>query len=349
MRVARRIQEALGTFSVGGCNIFISASIGIALSSTPHVWAEELLRDADIAMYRAKTLGKSRCEFFDPEMHTKAVQQLELETELRRAVKEEEFRVHYQPIVALESGKIVGFETLVRWQRSRDCLVFPDHFIGAAEGTGLIVPMGRWVMRQACRQAQVWQAHYPQDQPLSVSVNLSPKQFADPQLLSDIEDILRDTGIAPGRLQLEITESVTMADPAKTGEILARMKNLGIQICLDDFGTGHSSLSRLQRYPLDILKIDRSFVAHMDTDSSAQAIVRLIIDFAHKVNLRVIAEGIETAAHVDHLKNAHCEFGQGYFFSRAVDAEAVDRLLAADHGAIAGAPDRAKGRGAGAP
>ena len=349
MRVARRIQEALGTFSVGGCNIFISASIGIALSSTPHVWAEELLRDADIAMYRAKTLGKSRCEFFDPEMHTKAVQQLELETELRRAVKEEEFRVHYQPIVALESGKIVGFETLVRWQRSRDCLVFPDHFIGAAEGTGLILPMGRWVMRQACRQAQVWQAHYPQDQPLSVSVNLSPKQFADPQLLSDIEDILRDTGIAPGRLQLEITESVTMADPAKTGEILARMKNLGIQICLDDFGTGHSSLSRLQRYPVDILKIDRSFVAHMDTDSSAQAIVRLIIDFAHKVNLRVIAEGIETAAHVDHLKNAHCEFGQGYFFSRAVDAEAVDRLLAADHGAIAGAPDRAKGRGAGAP
>ncbi len=349
MRVARRIQEALGTFSVGGCNIFISASIGIALSSTPHVWAEELLRDADIAMYRAKNLGKSRCEFFDPEMHTKAVQQLELETELRRAVKEEEFRVHYQPIVALESRKIVGFETLVRWQRSRECLVFPDRFIGAAEGTGLIVPMGRWVMRQACRQAQVWQAHYPQDQPLSVSVNLSPKQFADPQLLGDIEEILRDTGIVPGRLQLEITESATMADPARTGEILAQMKNLGIQICLDDFGTGHSSLSRLQRYPVDILKIDRSFVAHMDIDFSAQAIVRLIIDFAHKVNLRVIAEGIETAAHVEHLKNAHCEFGQGYFFSRAVDAEAVDRLLAANHEAIAAAPDRAKARGAGAP
>jgi PAS domain S-box-containing protein len=331
MRVANRIQNALGTFAVGGREVFISASIGIALSTTLRSRAEELLRDADIAMYRAKTLGKSRCEFFDQEMHTKAVRQLDLETDLRRAIDEQEFRLHFQPIVQLETGRIAGFEALVRWQR-QDCLVFPDGFIGVAETTGLIVPMGKWILREACRQAQLWQGRYLQDLELSVTVNVSPKQFADAQLVSDIREVLGETSLDPCRLHMEITESVAMADPAKTKQILSQLKDLGVGICLDDFGAGHSSLGRLRRFPVDILKIDRSFVSHMDTDAEARQIARLIIEFAHTMNLPVIAEGVETRDHLDHLKSLACEFGQGYFFSRPVDHHAVDRLLAAAQG-----------------
>ena len=329
MRVANRIQDALGTFTVEGREVFISASIGIALSTTPRATAEELLRDADIAMYRAKTLGKSRCEFFDQEMHTKAVSRLDLETDLRRAVDEQGFRLHYQPIVQLETGRIAGFEALVRWQRTPQCLVFPDSFIGIAEATGLIVPLGKWILREACREAQLWQARYPRDPALSVTVNVSPRQFAHPQLVSDIKEAVDETGINPCRLHLELTESVAMADPARTQQILAQLKDLGIGISLDDFGTGHSSLSRLRRFPVDVLKIDRSFVSHMDTDAEARQIARLIIEFAHTVNLRVIAEGVETAAHIDHLRSLSCEFGQGYFFSKPVDHDAVESLLAA--------------------
>lgn len=331
MRVANRIQDALGVFVVEGREIFISASIGIALSTTPRTKAEELLRDADIAMYRAKTLGKARCEFFDQEMHTKAVNLLNLETDLRRAVDEQDFRLHYQPIVRLENGRIAGFEALVRWRRSPECLVFPDNFIGVAEAAGLIVPLGKWILREACGQAQRWQARYPRDPALSVTVNVSPKQFVHPQLVSDIKEVLEDTGIDPRRLHLEITESVAMADPARTNHVLWQLKDLGTGICLDDFGTGHSSLSRLRRFPVDILKIDRSFVSHMDSDAEARQITRLIIEFAHTVNLQVIAEGVETSVHHEHLRRLACEFGQGYFFSKPVDHEGVERLLVERH------------------
>jgi PAS domain S-box-containing protein len=329
MRVANRIQDALGTFAVEGREVFISASIGIAVSTTLRASAEELLRDADIAMYRAKTLGKSRCEFFDQEMHTKAVTRLDLETDLRRAVDDQEFRLHYQPIVQLKTGRIIGFEALVRWQRSPQCLVFPDNFIGIAEATGLIVPLGKWILREACREAQLWQVRSPRDSALSVTVNVSPRQFAHPQLVSDINEALDETGIDPCRLHLELTDSVAMADPAKTNQILSHLKDLGIEVSLDDFGTGHSSLSRLQRFPVDMLKIDRSFVTHMDRDAEARQIVRLIIEFAHTVNLQVIAEGVETAAHINHLRSLGCEFAQGYFFSKPVDHDGVERLLAA--------------------
>jgi len=328
MRVANRIQDALGSFTVEGREVFISASIGIALSAPPRAAFEELLRDADIAMYRAKTLGKSRCEFFDQEMHTKAVTRLELETDLRRAVEEQEFRLHYQPIVQLETGRIVGFEALVRWQRTPQCLVFPDSFIGIAEATGLIVPLGKWILREACREAHLWQASYSRTPALSVTVNVSPRQFAHPQLVSDIKEVLDETGIAPRKLHLELTESTAMADPARTRQILSQLKDLGVGICLDDFGTGHSSLGRLRRFPVDLLKIDRSFVSHMDADADARQIAHLIIEFAHTVNLQVIAEGVETAAHIDHLRNLGCEFGQGYFFSKPVDHDGVERLLA---------------------
>lgn len=329
MRVANRIQDALGIFVVEGREVFISASIGIALSTTPRERAEELLRDADIAMYRAKTLGKSRCEFFDQEMHTRAVKLLKLENDLRRAVDEQDFRVHYQPIVRLETGAIIGFEALLRWRRSPDCLASPDTFIGVAETAGLIVPLGKWILREACQQAQRWQARYAHDPALSITVNVSPKQFAHPQLVSDIKEVLEDTGIDPRRLHLEITESVAMADPARTNEILWQLKDLGAGVCLDDFGTGHSSLSRLRRFPVDVLKIDRSFVSHMDSDAEARQIARLIIEFAHTVSLQVIAEGVETKAHIEHLRRLGCEFGQGYFFSKPVDPDGVERLLAA--------------------
>jgi PAS domain S-box-containing protein len=329
MRVANRIQGALGSFVVDGRKVFVSASVGIALSTMPRARAEELLRDADIAMYRAKTLGKARCEFFDPEMHTKAVRRLDLENDLRRAVEEERFCLHYQPIVQLKTGRIIGFEALVRWPRSPEELVFPDSFIGAAEGTGLIIPLGRWILREASRQAQLWRRH-PADEGLSVTVNVSPRQFAHPGLVSEIREVLSETALDPRRLHLELTESVAMADQAKTTQVLTQLKDLGVRICLDDFGTGYSSLSQLQRFPVDILKIDRSFISHMDSDAEARQIARLIIEFAHTVDMEVVAEGIETSVHLDHLRNMACEFGQGYFFSKPADPAEVERLLAAN-------------------
>lgn len=347
MRVANRIQDALGIFVVEGREVFISASIGIALSTTSRKRAEELLRDADIAMYRAKTLGKSRCEFFDEEMHTKAVKLLNLENDLRRAVDEQDFRVHYQPIVRLANGSIVGFEALLRWRRSPECLASPDSFISVAETAGLIVPLGKWVLREACRQAQGWQARNPRDPALSISVNVSPKQFSHHELVSDIKEVLEDTGIDPRRVHLEITESVAMADPTKTNQILQQLKHLGTGVCLDDFGTGHSSLGRLRRFPVDILKIDRSFVSHMESDAEARQIARLIVEFAHTVNLRVIAEGVETNAQLEHLRRLGCEFGQGYFFSKPVDPEGVERMLAARPNGSGAFAALAKGQAAG--
>lgn len=331
MRVARRIQEALrAPLSVEGRDVFTSASIGIALSTTPHDRAEDLLRDADIAMFRAKSQGKAGCEFFDPEMHTTAVKQLDLEIDLRRAVEEEEFRIHYQPIVQLETGTIAGFEALVRWQRSPANLVFPDSFISTVERTGLVVPLGQWILREACRQAQDWQSKFPSCSHLSVTVNVSPRQFAVANLESVIGSALEETGLDPRRLHLEITESVAMADPQRTERTLLQLKRLGLSISIDDFGTGYSSLSRLRHFPVDTLKIDRSFVMHMDRDGEAREIVRLIIELARAVDLKVIAEGVETAAHREHLQSLGCELGQGYLFSRPVDQEGVVRLLTAE-------------------
>jgi PAS domain S-box-containing protein len=329
MRVAKRILDALGeAFSIQGQEVFISASIGVSLSTTPNDRAENLLRDADIAMFRAKMLGKSRCVFFDEEMHTKAVEQLQLETELRRAVENQEFRLHYQPIVLLKTGEIAGFEALVRWQHPREGLLYPDRFLGVVEKTGLIMPLGKWILREACRQAESWQSPSGSHEKLLAAVNVSPRQFADPDLVGDVEKALQETGMDARRLHLEITESVAMADPERTRSVLVQLKKLGISINIDDFGTGHSSLGRLRRFPVDVVKIDRSFVTHMENDEEARKIVHLIIDFAHTVNLKVVAEGVEVAAHRDQLASLGCEYGQGYFFSKPVDLEGVGRLLA---------------------
>ncbi len=329
MRVAERIQTAMGkAFEVGGRQVFTSASVGIALSTTPHERPEDLLRDADIAMRRAKSLGKSRCQLFDIEMHARAVSRLKLESELRRALEQEQFRLHYQPIVQVENGQIVGFEALLRWQHPEQGLLVPDNFIEMAENTGLIVPIGRWVLESACQQIRAWQSKFPSQPPLSVSVNVSAKQFAHTSLVTDTEMVIQRAGIDASSLQLEITESMAMADPDFTDRVLIQLKHLGVQIGIDDFGTGHSSLSRLRRFPVDVIKIDRSFVHSMNVDQINRDIVNLIVTLAQNLNLKAVAEGIESPAHVMHLKQLHCKLGQGFFFSPPVEAEKAEQLLA---------------------
>ncbi|HXY08056.1 MAG TPA: EAL domain-containing protein [Terriglobales bacterium] len=329
MRVAKRIQSAMGKpFHIAGRGIFTSASIGIALNTTPHERPEDLLRDADIAMRRAKALGKSRCQLFDTDMHTRVVGRLKLESELRIALEEQQLRLHYQPIVQVETGLIVGFEALLRWQHPEQGLLAPDKFIEIAESTGLIVPIGRWVLDTACEQIRVWQSKFPSHPPLGISVNVSAKQFAHTLLVSDARAVIQKTAIEPNLLQLEVTESMAMADPDLTDRVLFQLKELGIQIGIDDFGTGHSSLSRLRRFPVDVIKIDRSFVHNMDDDHINRDIVHLILTLAQNLNLKVIAEGIESPAHVQQLKQLNCKLGQGYFFSPPLDADKVEQLLA---------------------
>ncbi len=330
IRVATRIQKCLSDAPVviDGQGVFASASVGIALSTSPHNTAEELLRDSDLAMYRAKSLGKARCEVYDTAMHASAVKRLSLETELRNALENKEFRVHYQPIIRLIDKKICGFEALVRWERPHFGLVPPAEFIVVAEETGLILPMNRWLRVEACRKMREWQLQFPSDPPLSLSLNVTAKEFAYSGLLPEITQALQETGFSAGSLHLEIVETVAMADPNKSEGILCQAKALGVGLSIDDFGTGLSSLSRLRHFPVDILKIDRAFVSHMDTDADNRAIVRTIIGLAHSFGLKVVAEGTETIEEVNELIALGCEFAQGYLFSRPVDEAAATQLLA---------------------
>jgi PAS domain S-box-containing protein len=327
VRVAERLQTELSApFTVNDQEIVISASIGIAASTSPHTQAEDLLRDADIAMYRAKRAGKACCEVSDPAMHASAVKRLSLETDLRKALDHEEFRVYYQPIVSLKTGKIAGFEALTRWERPEGILP-PSAFIGVAEETGLIIPMNRKLLREACQQLKIWQTEYSSDPPLSMSVNITSKEFAQPDLVSEIQKCLEQTGVDPSCLQLEIIETIAMGDAEKSGHVLAHLKTLGVRLSIDDFGTGYSSLSRLRRIPVDTLKIDRAFIMNMDSDPENLEIVRAIILLAHNLGLRVVAEGVETEAHVNLLKELNCELAQGYFYSRPADDQAISKLL----------------------
>jgi EAL domain-containing protein (putative c-di-GMP-specific phosphodiesterase class I) len=286
-----------------------------------------MLGDANTAMSRAKVLGKGRYEMCDPSMHATAAGRLRLETDLRRATEREEFRVHYQPIVSLREGHIIGFEALVRWQRPEFGLVMPGGFISAAEDTGLILWIGRWVLEQACRQICAWNLQFPCSPPFTLAVNISAKQFAQKDLVSQIKEILRDSGLAPDRLKLELTESVTMRDEERTTRILRELKTLGVRLCIDDFGTGYSSLSYLRRFALDVLKIDRSFVSEMLNNSESQEIVKTILSLGSNLGMEVVAEGVETPDQVSRLKALGCDFAQGYFFSRPLDAAGVVRTL----------------------
>ena len=331
IRVAERIQGKLATpFVVNGQEVVISASIGIALSTSPRTEAEDLLRDADIAMYRAKGAGKARCEVFDSAMHASAIKRLRLETDLRRAFELGEFRVYYQPIVSLRSGKITGFEALTRWQRPEG-LLSPSEFIAVADETGLIIPMNRLLLREACQQLRSWHSQFPSERPLTMSVNIPPRQFAQPDLASEIGLTLEQTGLDPSSLQLEIMETIAMGNAEKADCVLSQLKALGVSLSIDDFGTGYSSLSRLQRFPVDTLKIDRTFISNMDSDAESREIVRIIIMLAHSLALKVVAEGTETEEQVNQLKQLNCELAQGYFFSRPADHEVMLELLVSDY------------------
>jgi PAS domain S-box-containing protein len=340
VRVAERVQVELATpFAVNQQQIVISASIGIASSASPHTEAEDLLRDADIAMYRAKRGGKARCEVSDPAMHANALKRLRLETDLRKALDQGEFRVYYQPIVSLQTGKITGFEALTRWQRPQGILS-PIEFIAVAEEIGLIIPMNRQLLREACQQLRSWQSEFRSSPPLTMSVNITPKEFAQSDLASKIGKTLQQVGLDPGCLQLEIIETIAMGDTEKSGLVLAQLKALGVRLSIDDFGTGYSSLSRLRRIPVDTLKIDRAFISHMDSDPESGEIVRIIIMLAHNLGLKVVAEGTETEEHIRLLKQLNCESAQGYLFSRPADDQAMLKLLANNYSACAASAGR---------
>jgi diguanylate cyclase (GGDEF)-like protein len=330
VRVAQRIQDELTQpFVLDKNSAFATVSIGIALSSSGYDRADDILRDADIAMYRAKENGKARYELFDHGMHARAVSRLQLESDLRQAIENKEFSVYYQPIVALPTGRLAGFEALVRWNHPRRGLVQPGDFIPVAEETGLIVPIGQWVLNEACAQVRQWQLDSPSHRSLSLSVNLSARQVAQPDLLDQIKEALEDSKLNPHCLKLEITESVVMGNAEAAAFMFKQLRSLGVQLSIDDFGTGYSSLSYLHRFPLNYLKIDRSFVSRLTTDND-NAIVRTISTLAHNLGMEVIAEGIETEEQYQQLKKLGCEFGQGFLFSRPVDNNAVKHLLQQD-------------------
>jgi diguanylate cyclase (GGDEF)-like protein/PAS domain S-box-containing protein len=322
IRVAQRIQTALTVpFALGGQDVYTSASIGIALSASGYQHPEELIRDADNAMYRAKSSGKARHQVFDSSMHAHAAALLQLETDLRRAVERKEFRVHYQAIRSLATAEVTGFEALVRWQHPQRGLVYPGDFIHAAEETGLILPIGWWVLHEACRQTAEWQKNIPEAQPLTINVNLSSNQFAQPDLPAQVKRVLDETGLSPASLKLEITETVVIENPEAAGEMLRQLRAIGIKVCLDDFGTGYSSLSYLLRFPIDTLKIDRSFVSGIGSGTENASIVKAIVALAHNMGMDVTAEGVETREQLLHLQHLNCENAQGYLFSKPVTAE----------------------------
>ena len=331
-KIAERVHKALSApFNLSGHEVFTSASIGITLSTTEYERPEDLLRGADIAMYRAKALGRACHEVFDTEMHTRVVKLLQLENALRLAVERQEFLLYYQPIVALATGKIAGFEALVRWQHPEQGIVSPAEFVPMAEETGLIIPIGQWVLQEACRQMKAWHTTFPDQPPLSISVNLSGRQFSHPSLIKQIGQILADTELDAHSLKLEITESAIMENTESAMDMMLQLKAMGIQLSVDDFGTGYSSLGYLYRFPMDLLKIDRSFISRVDVDGEKLELVRTIITLAWNLGMDVVAEGVETTKQLAQLKALKCEYAQGYLFSRPVGSADAEKLIRADH------------------
>ncbi|BAU12171.1 response regulator receiver modulated diguanylate cyclase/phosphodiesterase with PAS/PAC sensor [Leptolyngbya sp. NIES-3755] len=327
-KIAERVQQALSTpFNLNGHEVFTSASIGITLSSTDFDRPEDLLRGADIAMYRAKAQGKACHEVFDTDMHTHVVALMQLENDLRKAVERQDFELYYQPIVALATGRIMGFEALVRWQHPEQGIISPGKFVPIAEETGLIIPLGHWVLREACRQLKRWQDEFAPEPPLTISVNLSSRQFSQPSLINQIRQILTDTGVDAHCIKLEITESAIMENTESAMDMLLQLKAMGIQLSVDDFGTGYSSLGYLYRFPMDVLKIDRSFVSRVDIDGEKLELVRTIITLAWNLGMDVVAEGVETTKQLAQLKALKCEYAQGYLFSKPLTRIDAAKLI----------------------
>ena len=327
--VAEKIDQALSIpFKLQGYELFTSASIGIALSSEGYDQPDEIMRDADLTMYSAKEQGRARYEIFNSSLHDRAITRLQLETDMRRGIEREEFLIYYQPIHSLETGKLAGFEALARWKHPVRGIVSPVEFIPVAEETGTIVALGTWIMERACRQMQSWQELYPHKYPLQISVNLSGKQLREPSLLEKIDSILQDTGLSPQSLKLEITESSLIENMEVATQTLLDIKSRGIKLSMDDFGTGYSSLSYLHRFPVDILKIDRSFVRDIRTNKGNYAIVKAIVTLAHVLEMEVIAEGLEDSFQLEQLKLLNCEYGQGYYFAKPLNLKQAECLVA---------------------
>ncbi len=334
-RLAQRLNEELGqSFKLDGYYVFITTSIGIA-SSTDYDRSADVIRDANIAMYRAKAQGRARYAVFDRAMHDDIVMLSQLENDLRWDVEaigrqaNTPFQLYYQPIVSLSTCRLSGFEALIRWQHPKRGLVLPAQFIPVAEETGLIVPIGKWALGEACRQMHTWQLAFSDRAPSMVAVNLSGKQFLQLDLVEQIDQILQETSLKASNLKLEITESVVMENSLEAAVMLDRLKALGVQLSIDDLGTGYSSLSRLHSFPVNTLKIDRSFVSQMGSEGENSEIVQAIVILAHQIGMNVTAEGVETAAQLLKLKELRCEEGQGYFFSRPLTSQAAQELIAA--------------------
>ncbi len=324
---AERIIRALAApFRLGNHDVVIETSIGV-VTTTPSATAADVMRDADVALYHAKAAGRGRYDVFDETMKVRALERLELEADLRGALERDEFTVYYQPKIALATGHLAGMEALVRWQSPTRGLVSPAAFIPVAEETGLIHPLGQWVLATACRQTRRWNAEAPGTAAVVVSVNLSPRQFTQPTLVADVARALAESGVDPRQVQLEITESVAMGDAAATVETLQRLKELGVQLAIDDFGTGYSSLAYLRRFPIDVLKIDRAFIAGLRPASEDAAIVHAVINLGHALHLRVVAEGVETAEEAAQLRAMGCELGQGYYFARPLPSAQADAVV----------------------
>ncbi len=328
--VAYRIQQELALpVQIGDRLISITASVGIAFNNSRGNYLTESLRDAEIAMYQAKAKGKARHAVYEEAMHLQSLQTIQLEQDLRRGIEAQQFELYYQPIVTLATNQIVGFEALVRWHHPLKGMIPPNEFIPLAEETGLIVPLGWWILREACSQMFYWQQNNPDKANLSISVNISSQQFSQPYSSYLVAQILQETGINPQSLKLEITESQVIKDIELALTTLEKLKQLGIQLSMDDFGTGYSSLSYLHRLPVDTLKIDRSFIIGIELDPSKLELVKTIIKLAEIFNLNVIAEGIESHLQRDHLLNLECKYGQGYLFSQALPKEIATALIKA--------------------
>jgi predicted signal transduction protein with EAL and GGDEF domain len=329
---ARRIAERLALamcdpFVIGGREILTSASIGIVVSDGRAIHPADLVRDADAAMYAAKAQGRGQIRVFDEAMRATADERLRLETDLARALEREEFVVFYQPIVSLATRRIDGLEALVRWRHPKLGLLAPSRFIGIAEETGLVVPLGRWVMREACRQMREWDERLPGADRLAVSVNITAREFSDPFFVDDVAAMLDEMGLEPSRLKIEILETTLLESSEEVVDALRRLRELGVSLVLDDFGTGYSALSYLQNFPLHTIKVDRAFVQRMGTDQDSHELVRALVSMASTLAMDVTAEGIETADQLDRLTALDCRRGQGFFFSRPLDAAAVERWL----------------------
>jgi diguanylate cyclase (GGDEF)-like protein len=325
--LAVQILKALSQpFHLSGREIYTSVSIGIALKTMPESQAAHLLRNADIAMYWAKTSGKNQYQVFETRMHTAAVRRLQLETDLYRAVANQEFLVHYQPILSLTTGRLAGFEALVRWQHPEQGLIYPGEFIPLAEETGLITQISYWILSQACGQLVQWQRQGIVEDQVTISVNLSGRQFMQTDLVDQVERILSETNLSPACLNLEITESVII-DNTRAAKVLHQLKSHQIKISIDDFGTGYSSLKYLHSLPIDVLKIDKSFVQGLDEKAEQINLVPIIINLANLIGIQVVAEGIETQSQVHQLQSLNCQFGQGFLFSKPVDQTQVPQLL----------------------